>query len=132
MSPGHHNHVYQNGRCIACDLTEEQVNFTTAAQIGISTKDATQFEKDRAAFEAAQIGEPDLLQKCLTNIEATGKALENATIERCAQVADSEYEAPGPMPLEFYRIPIEDAIRAAIRATKKSIGDRIRKLKDEL
>lgn len=55
----------------------------------------------------------------------------NHTIERCARVANNEAEAPGDMPPEFYLIPIEDAIRAAIRATKKSIATAIRALKNK-
>jgi hypothetical protein len=51
--------------------------------------------------------------------------------ERCAQVAESEEEATGDMPPELYLVPIEDAIRAAIRATKKSIVRSILELKDE-
>ena len=46
--------------------------------------------------------------------------------ERCAKIAESEPEAPGEMPPEFHLIPIEDAIRGAIRATKKSIAAAIR------
>lgn len=46
--------------------------------------------------------------------------------ERCAMIAETEPEAPGPMPDEFNLIPLEDAIRGAIRATKKSIAARIR------
>jgi hypothetical protein len=45
---------------------------------------------------------------------------------RCAKIAETESEAPGPMPAEFHLIPLEDAIRGAIRATKKSIAARIR------
>lgn len=48
--------------------------------------------------------------------------------ERCAKVAEAELEAPAPMPKEFYLIPLEDAIRGAIRATKKSIAARIREM----
>lgn len=45
---------------------------------------------------------------------------------RCIKIVESEPEAPGEMPPEFNLIPVETAMRAAIRATKKSIADRIR------
>lgn len=46
--------------------------------------------------------------------------------ERCAKIADTEPECPGEMPPEFHLVPLEDAIRAAVRAIKKSIARRIR------
>lgn len=47
--------------------------------------------------------------------------------ERCAKIAEADPELPGDMPDELRLIPLEDAMRAAVRATKKSIAAAIRK-----
>lgn len=64
------------------------------------------------------------------DIQAAMRSLEDVAREqereRCAKIADDEPEAPGEMPPELHLIPLEDAIRAAIRATKKSIAAAIR------
>lgn len=46
--------------------------------------------------------------------------------ERCAEIAEREPEMPGPMPNELHLVPLEDALRAVCRATKKSIAAAIR------
>ena len=52
-------------------------------------------------------------------------------LERCAKIAEAEPECPGPMPDELYLVPLEEVIRAAVRATKKNIAAAIRKQTDE-
>ena len=49
-----------------------------------------------------------------------------AVLEHCANIAETEPEAPGGLPQELLNYPIEDIIRAAIRATKKNIAANIR------
>jgi len=46
--------------------------------------------------------------------------------ERCAKIAETEPEPSGEMPIKFHLVSMEDAIRATIRATNKSIAARIR------
>ena len=47
--------------------------------------------------------------------------------ERCARIAESEpVPSPGTMPDELRLVPLEDAIIAAIQATKRNIARRIR------
>jgi hypothetical protein len=46
--------------------------------------------------------------------------------DRCLRIVETEPELPGKMPAEFDLIPVADALRAAVRATKKSIARRIR------
>ena len=50
-------------------------------------------------------------------------------IDECLAIVDGEEEMSGPMPDEMRMVPIEDALRAAVRATKKSIRRRIAGLK---
>jgi hypothetical protein len=46
--------------------------------------------------------------------------------ERCAVIAETEPEPDGAMPQECYLVPLEDALRAAVRATRAAIASRIR------
>ena len=46
--------------------------------------------------------------------------------ERCAKIAEAEPELTGHMPDEVHLIPLDDALRAVCRATKKSIAAAIR------
>jgi hypothetical protein len=59
------------------------------------------------------------------NDDRVNKAIA-AERERCAQTAEAEPELPGDMPAELHIVPIEDALRATVRATKKSIAAAIR------
>lgn len=61
----------------------------------------------------------------------TNPKLDRATVEACAKVADDEPELLGDMPAEFHNIPLEDAIRAGVCATKKNIAAAIRALVDD-
>ena len=60
--------------------------------------------------------------------ELVAKARKEA-LEKAARIALAEPELPGDMPAELHLVPIEDAIRAAVRATKKSIARAIRAAK---
>lgn len=46
--------------------------------------------------------------------------------ERCAKIAESEPEPAGDAPVELQLVPLEDALHAAVRATKKCIVAAIR------
>lgn len=46
--------------------------------------------------------------------------------DRAIKIVESEKELPGEMPDELRLVPLVDALRATVRATKKSIADRIR------
>ena len=48
--------------------------------------------------------------------------------ERCARIAEAEPELPGPIPnMEVFRVlPLEEVLRATVRATKRSIARAIR------
>ncbi len=52
----------------------------------------------------------------------------NAAVAACLAAVDAEEELSGPMPDAILLIPLDDALRAAVRATKKSIRKRIEKL----
>jgi hypothetical protein len=64
-------------------------------------------------------------------IDMVRKAVITA-FEECANVAENEGEPEGEMPIELYGVHLEAAIRATIKATKRSIATRIRALKDIL
>jgi hypothetical protein len=49
-------------------------------------------------------------------------------IEACIDAVDAEEELNGPMPDALRSIPLEDALRAVVRAIKRSIRERIEKL----
>jgi hypothetical protein len=55
----------------------------------------------------------------------------DAVLEEAAKTAESDPELPGTMPEELYLVPLEDALRAAVRATKKSVASRVRALKSQ-
>ena len=46
-------------------------------------------------------------------------------INDCLAAVEAEEEFNGPMPDALRLIPMEDALRAAVRATKRGIRDRI-------
>jgi hypothetical protein len=46
--------------------------------------------------------------------------------DKAIKIVEAEPELPGPMPDELQLIPLEDALRAVCRATKKSIARAIR------
>jgi len=46
--------------------------------------------------------------------------------EECARIAESDPELPGDMPASLRLVPMEEALKATVRATKKSIAARIR------
>lgn len=48
------------------------------------------------------------------------------TRERILKIVESEPEAPGTMPDVLHTYPVQDVIRASIRATKKNIAENIR------
>lgn len=102
---------------------------TAAAEVQLTPGMFSTPEAYSRAVAAAAVGDENAAIKAREHLAALQQvvAIER---ERCAQVADNEPEAPGDMPAEFHLIPIEDAIRAAIRATKKSIAAAIRR-KDE-
>ena len=50
------------------------------------------------------------------------------TVEQCLAAVDAEEELSGPMPDAVRLVPLEDALRAAVRATKRSIRKRIEQL----
>lgn len=52
-----------------------------------------------------------------------------SAIERALEAVDEEAELEGVMPDALRNVPLEDALRAVVRATKKSIRDRIEQLK---
>ena len=62
----------------------------------------------------------------LTQAKVVGK-LRQIALEEAAQIAEAEVELPGDMPEELFLVPLDDALRAAVRATKKSIASHIRK-----
>ena len=49
-------------------------------------------------------------------------------ISECLKAVDAEEELDGPIPDAVRLVPLEDALRAAVRATKKGIRKRIEKL----
>lgn len=51
-----------------------------------------------------------------------------AALEDAAKVAEDEIECPGEAPPELHLVPLEVALRAAVRATKKNIARNIRAL----
>ena len=54
-----------------------------------------------------------------------------SVVDECIAVVESEEELNGPIPDVLLHMPIEDALRAAVRATKKSIALRMRDLSTE-
>lgn len=46
--------------------------------------------------------------------------------DKAIKIIEAEPELPGPMPEELNLVPLEDAMRAVVRATKRSIADAIR------
>jgi hypothetical protein len=102
---------------------------TKAKLIGITTTEA----QDALRAEIERLREALMYKKFdySSGVDA-GRHLERKkTIERCAQMADNAIEAPGPMPDILHNVPVEDIVRASIRATKKEIAAAIRALKDE-
>ena len=52
----------------------------------------------------------------------------NEAIEACLAAVEAEEEPSGPMPDALHLVPVEDAMLAAVRATKRGIRERIEKL----
>lgn len=57
------------------------------------------------------------------------KLIVRRTIDKCLAAVDAEEELNGPMPDAVRLLPMEDALRAAVRATKRGIRVRIEALR---
>src|SRR5262245_47995268 len=104
---------------------------TAAAEVGAGAETVRCMELLTNAGYVICVNDTERHNEQVERYVTLGEAVRQQERKRCARVADSEPEAPGPMPDEFHLIPLEDAIRAAIRATKRAIAAAIREGKDE-
>lgn len=74
------------------------------------------------------------LDAVLNEIPKNLEFARNEGLEEGAKVADTEEELNGPIPCEVLDATMQDpehSLRSAVRATKKSIANRIRALKSK-
>lgn len=76
---------------------------------------------------AVEDGEVCVRQQGIDTLRSALAEVTAAERERCVRAVEMEPECPGDMPDELRLVPMEDALRAAVRATKKNILAAIRK-----